>query len=69
MLSLPICRSNFKLTPAELYDQQGPEWTTSFEISPCHVLVQFYPWFKFYFLLFQNHYHTLPYPNIKEYKI
>ena len=24
------------------------------------VLVQFYPWFKFYFPLFQTHYHTLP---------
>ena len=23
-----------------------------------NVVVQFYPWFKFYFLLFQNHYHT-----------
>ena len=22
------------------------------------VVVQFYPWFKFYFLLFQTHYHT-----------
>ena len=25
--------------------------------------VQFYPWSKFYFLLFQTHYHTLPYPK------
>ena len=25
------------------------------------VLVQFHPWIKFYFLLFQTHYHTLPY--------
>ena len=24
------------------------------------VVVQFYPWFKFYFPLFQTHYHTLP---------
>ena len=33
------------------------------------VVVQFYPWFKFYFLLFQTHYHTLPYPKTKENKI
>ena len=26
-------------------------------------------WFKFYFLLFQNHYHTLPYPKTKENEI
>ena len=25
--------------------------------------VQFYPWSKCYFLLFQTHYHTLPYPK------
>ena len=34
-----------------------------------YVVVQFYPWFKFYFLLFQTHYHTLPYPKTKENKI
>ena len=33
------------------------------------VVVQFYPWFKFYFLLFQTHYHTLPYPKTKENEI
>ena len=33
-----------------------------------YVVVQFYPWFKFYFLLFQTHYHTLPYPKTKEKK-
>ena len=28
------------------------------------VVVQFYPWFNFYFLLFHTHYHTaLPYPK------
>ena len=32
-------------------------------------MVQFYPWFKFYFLLFQTHYHTLPYPKTKENEI
>ena len=38
-----------------------------------YVVVQFYPWFKFYFLLFQTNYHvinhTLPYPKTKENKI
>ena len=33
-----------------------------------YVVVQFYPWFKFYFPLFQNRYHTLPYPKTKENK-
>ena len=32
---------------------------------PLHteIVVQFYPWSKFYFLLFQTPYHTLPYPK------
>ena len=34
-----------------------------------YVVVQFYPWFKFSFLLFQTHYHILPYPKTKEKKI
>ena len=32
-------------------------------------VVQFYPWFKFYFLLFQNHYHTIAHPKTKENQI
>ena len=32
-------------------------------------VVQFYPWFKFYFPLFQIRYHTLQYPKTKEKKI
>ena len=32
-------------------------------------MVQFYPWFKFYFPLFYIHYHTLPYPKTKGNKI
>ena len=32
-----------------------------------HVVVKFYPSFKFYFPLFQTHYgHTIPYPKTKE---
>ena len=27
------------------------------------VQLNFYPWSKFYFLLFQTHYHSLPYPK------
>ena len=34
-----------------------------------NVVVQFYPWFKFYFSLFLTHYHTLPYPKRKGNKI
>ena len=34
-----------------------------------YVVVQFYPWLKFYFPLFLTHYHTLPYPKTKENKI
>ena len=43
--------------------------TTKKQISRIYVVVQFYPWFKFYFLLFQIHYHTLPYPKTEENKI
>ena len=32
-------------------------------------MVQFYPWFKFYFSSFETHYHTLPYPKTKGNKI
>ena len=32
-------------------------------------MVQFYPWFKFYSILFQTYYHTLSYPKTKENKI
>ena len=33
--------------------------------TPLHteIVVQFYPWSTFYFLLFQTHYHRLPYPK------
>ena len=34
-----------------------------------YVVVQFYPWFKFYFPLFQTHYHTLQYPKQKQKKL
>ena len=34
-----------------------------------YVVVQFYPWFKIYFLFFQTNYHTLPYSNTKENKL
>ena len=34
-------------------------------LPPFHteIVVQFYPWSKFYIRLFQTHYHTLPYPK------
>ena len=41
-----------------VYDKEG-----------VYVVVQFYPWFKFYFPLFQSHYNTLPYPKTKDNKI
>ena len=34
-----------------------------------YVVVQNFSWFKFYFLLFQTHYHTLSSPKTKENKI
>ena len=34
-----------------------------------YVVVQFYPWFKFYSPLFQTHHHTLPYPKQKKIKL
>ena len=33
-----------------------------------YVVVSFYPWFNFNFLLYQTHYHILPYPQTKETK-
>ena len=38
-------------------------------VGEIYVVVQFYPWFKFYFSLFQSDYHTLPYPKTKDNKI
>ena len=38
-------------------------------VTSINVVFQFYPWFKFYFPLFQTHCHTLPYPKTKENKI
>ena len=35
-------------------------------LTRASVVVQFHPWFKFYFPLFQTHYHILPYPRTKE---
>ena len=32
-------------------------------------IIIIYPWFKFYFPLFQTHYHSLPYPKTKGNKI
>ena len=48
-----FCDNNIILTP-----QPPPP-------QPLHteIVVQFYPWSKFYFLLFQTPYHTLPYPK------
>ena len=33
-----------------------------------YIVVQFFPWFKFYFPLFKTHYHTLPYPKQRKIK-
>ena len=38
-------------------------------LSDIPVVVQFYPRFRFYFPLFQTHYHTLPHPKTKENKM
>ena len=40
-------------------------YVTLFELY--HV-VEFYPLSKFYFILFHNHYHKLPYPKLKKKK-
>ena len=41
----------------------------NFVFNIIYLVVQFYPWFKFSILLFQTHYHTLPYPKTKQNKI
>ena len=50
--------------PCNVLSSHG--WTNYFVVD---VVVQFYAWFKFYFPLFQTHYHTLPYPKTKGNKI
>ena len=37
-------------------------------LEDVYFVVQFYPWFNFYFLLFYTHYHKLPYTKTKENK-
>ena len=39
-----------------------------FDGSSVSVVVQFYPWFKFFFLLFQTHYHQITITKTKEKK-
>ena len=54
----------------------GVKTTDTFEkylikllVTSINVVFQSYLWFKFYFPLFQTHYHTLPCPKTKENKI
>ena len=54
----------------KLWSLCSPSQKTSRSIAHVrYVVVQFYAWFKFYSLLCQTHYHTLPYPKTKENKI
>ena len=48
-----------------LWQQHYSHPTPTPSPPPLHteIVVQFYPWSKFYFLLFQTPYHTLPYPK------
>ena len=48
---------------------RGISWVNGCFKIHVYVVVQFYPWFKFSFPLFQTHYHTLQYPKTKEKKI
>ena len=53
-----------------VYSHSSENWTVhELFARVVYVVVQFYPWFKFYFSLFQTHYHTLPYPKTKGNKI
>ena len=51
------------------YSSQGRYWTIAELSITYNVVVQFYPWLKFDFLLFETQYQILPYPNTKENKI
>ena len=51
-----------------LLDNEQLEQKQETKFLGVYVVVQIYPWFKFSFLLFQSHYHTLPYPKTKENK-
>ena len=49
---------------------KSPRWVLKIcNSSEIYVVVQIFPWFKFYFPLFKTHYHTLPCPKTKENKI
>ena len=45
------------------------KWSSCLYVCSFIVVVQYFPWFTFYFLLFKTRYHTLPYPKTKENKI
>ena len=47
----------------------GIDFISKHQDLQIHVVVQCYPWFKFYFPLFKTHYPTLPYPKTNEDKI
>lgn len=57
---------NIRLPKAD----QGERWKDTVQSSRwIGSVVQFYAWFKFYFPLIQNHYHTLQYPKKKKKKV
>ena len=58
-----LCQERWN--PLALMHRHSAMW----EHKHVYVVVQFYPCFKFYFPLFQTHYHTLPYPKTKQNKI
>jgi len=53
----------------DLRRQTHEKYLIKLLVTSINVVFQFYPWFIFYFPLFQTHYHTLPYPKTKESKI
>ena len=55
--------------PTIKFKAEISDTATVFLDTVVYVVVQFYPWFKLYFSLFQTHYHILPYPKTKEKKI
>ena len=52
------CSIFFVITHYSHPNPPPPPLDTEIEVQ-----LNFYPWSKFYFLLFQTHYHSLPYPN------
>ena len=62
----PVFRSSATQTPT--FQPLKRVWINlqHTRVADTYAVVEFHAWFKFYFLLFQTHYYTLPHPPEKK---